>query len=434
MDTTPGSVILFTAFEPSGDAHAAPVIAGIKERAPDLRIFAWGGPKMEAAGAELMGHTCDDGAMGLGGFAAALKVYKTIREIRRWSKGVPLLAHVPVDSPAANFPICRTMRSRGVRVIHMVAPQLWAWGPWRIRKLRRLTDMVLCLLPFEEQWFRDRGVPAKFIGHPVLNRELDEATLDEEITSFPQGSPRILLLPGSRSGEIKANLPLICRSFSQLRNQSGRAVGIIVAANENSAREIRSRLNPMPQGIHLTTGNLDAAIRWADLAITVSGTVSLDMTRHETPMVGVYSVGPISWLGSKVLLQTPSRLLPNIIAEERVVPEFVPYLGWRGAGPIVKTVAAQLSDSRILAQTAAGLAAVREQFTGHDPDREASEAILSVIGRGEESSPLKDEGRVEGDSNRESTETGLEETPPRKAMHGFSPGAQDLGNPPAEDS
>ena len=419
MSNAHGNVILFTAFEPSGDAHAAPVIAALKQLAPDVRIFAWGGPKMEAAGAEMMGSTCDDGAMGLGGFAEIHHVHKTIREIRRWAKGVPLVGYVPVDSPAANFPICKVMRKRGVRVMHLVAPQLWAWGPWRIKKLRRLTDMVLCLLPFEEAWFKERSVPATFIGHPVIARELDSTKLAQDAADYPHGAPKILILPGSRSGEIKANLGTLVRAFGELRNRNGRTEGVIVAANERIANLIRKKLQPMPSGLHLSEGDLDTAIHWADLALTVSGTVSLDLLRHDTPMVGMYNVGFVSWLLSKILLRAPYRLLPNVVANEGIVPEFVPHLKWRGSGPIRDAATELLSDTRHLAQARAALAHVRAEFAGHDPAKEAAEAILEVLGK---RTPRERDVEIEAPT----TKTESVPPPPRRAV-GFSPGAQTLG-------
>src|SRR5687768_8792221 len=125
---------------------------------------------MEKAGATILGRTADDGSMGLGALKRARSVSKEIKRIKQWCREYRVIAHVAVDSPAANFPICRAVKKTGARIIHLVAPQMWAWGRWRVGKLRRLTDLVLCLLPHEEQWFNDRGVPAKFIGHPALNR------------------------------------------------------------------------------------------------------------------------------------------------------------------------------------------------------------------------------------------------------------------------
>jgi lipid-A-disaccharide synthase len=208
--------ILFTAFEPSGDAHAAPVIRALLEQDPSVRIAAWGGPRMREAGAEMIGITAEDGAMGLAGLGKINMVRRVRREVSEWSLANRVVLHVPVDSPAANFPVVKAIRPRGIRTVHLVAPQMWAWGEWRLAKLRRLTDLVLCLLPFEEEWFRTRGVTAKFVGHPVLHTPLDLPQLREQASHLPGGAPRILILPGSRSGEVRRNA-----SISLAKSASG---------------------------------------------------------------------------------------------------------------------------------------------------------------------------------------------------------------------
>ena len=377
-----GRVVLFTAFEPSGDAHAAPVIEALKRRSPGLHIYAWGGPRMADAGAQLVETTADDGAMGLVGLKKIATVRKHIQEIKRWSAQQRIVVHVPVDSPAANFPVCKLLKPRGVRVAHLVAPQMWAWGSWRVKKLRGLTDVVMCLLPFEEHWFRSRRVPAKFIGHPVINRELDTDTIKRMAKTMPQGSPRILILPGSRSGEIRANLRLFTKAYTELADRNRGCGGLIMAANNGIARLCREVLPDMPVGLHLMvneTDELDAAIHWCDLAIATSGTVSLDLTRQQRAMIGVWRAGLISYLGSKVMLRTPHRLLPNIIAGREIVPEFVPAPPWMGAGAIVNAASQLLKDTRNLAIAAEELRRVLLRFHGHDPAEEAAEIVLRLV-------------------------------------------------------
>jgi len=374
------AVILFTAFEPSGDAHAAPVIAALRRMDPALRICAWGGPQMREAGAEIIEETAADGVMGLSSLGRAMAVRREVARIDRWMGQYKVDLHVAVDSPAANFPICARARRRSIRSAHLVAPQLWAWGGWRLSKLRRLTAGVLCLLPFEEKWFLDRQIPAKFIGHPRVNREIPRVDLEAMKGSLPSGSPRLLLLPGSRTSEVRRNLRLLVRTFTELQDRHRGTVGLIVAANEPIARLIRQMVPSMPTGLHLAVGNLDAAIAWCDLALTVSGTVSLDLARQFKPMVGVYRVSLLSRLGAIALLRTPHRLLPNILAQRRIVPEFVPY--WGGAGPVIEAADRMLQDSRRLAQASDDLKRVAAQFRGHAPDVEAATALLSLLGRG----------------------------------------------------
>jgi lipid-A-disaccharide synthase len=372
--------VLFTAFEPSGDAHAAPVIAELKRLAPALRIVACGGPLMEQAGAAMIDHTADDGAMGLNAMKRYFTLRRQIASLRRWATQYRVVAHVAVDSPAANFPICRIMKRSGARVIHLVAPQLWAWGRWRVGKLRRLTDLVICLLPFEEQWFSERGIPAQFVGHPVMSREIDRDALREAIGGLPAGSPRVAIFPGSRSQEVRANIGTFATVFDELRSRHSAMSGLIVAANPRLAGIVRSRLGVFPTGLHLTTGQVEPAIAWCDLALAVSGTISLDITRHHKPMVAVYRTSVISWLGSKALLRTRYRLLPNIVAGREICPEFIPHVG--GAGPIVRATAKLLEDSKNAAKQTEALRRVSMRFANKRPGEEAARLIARVIARG----------------------------------------------------
>jgi len=371
--------ILFTAFEPSGDAHAAPVIAALKAQRPDLRLCAWGGQRMRSAGAELIEESARDGVMGLTAITRARAVRRQLRAIRTWAAANRIALHVPVDSPASNLPLSRGLRRQGAKTVHLVAPQLWAWGKRRLKKLRHNTELVLCILPFEEEWFRSRGVPAKFIGHPAINRGLDFDQLDRDAAVLPQGAPKLALFPGSRLHEVRKNAALLFATYTELKNRHSELCGVAVCARSEIARAIRQRFDIFPTGLHLVTVNPDIAVRWCDCAITVSGTMSLDLTRQAKPMIGVYKVGRLSKAFSRLVLHTPHRLLPNIIAGKRIVPEFVPYAG--GTGPIVVAATPLLSDSRALAQQSAALEQVRARFAGHDPGREAADLILEVLDR-----------------------------------------------------
>ena len=372
--------ILFTAFEPSGDNLAAPVIAELKRMVPQLNIYACGGPQMEQAGATIIERTADSAAMGLNSVRKARQVRRQIKSIQRWAKEYRVLAHVPVDSPAANFPICRIMRSGGARVVHLVAPQIWAWGGGRIRKLRKLTDLVLCLLPFEEQWFNDRQVPARFIGHPRINRALDQEKLKDQMRGLPQSAPKIGIFPGSRAHEVTANIRLLSSAYHELQGRYGGMCGVIVAATPEMAQLVRKKLKQFPTNLHMVTGQSEAVIGWCDIAIAVSGTITLDLARQRKPMIGVYKTGLIQYLLSKVLLRTKFRLLPNIIADREIVPEFVPHAG--GSGPIVREATHLLHDSKNQATQSAELNRVVMRFANKRPDIEAAKYIVNVIKTG----------------------------------------------------
>jgi lipid-A-disaccharide synthase len=371
-------VVLFTAQEPSGDAHAAPVIARLREAYPDIEPVAWGGPKMAAAGATMLGRTADDGVMGLAGISKVAEVKRLHDEIVAWARANPVAVHMPVDSPSANYPLCARLKPLGARVVNLVAPQLWAWAPWRIRKVRRLSDVMLCLLPFEEEWFRSRGVTAKFVGHPVLSKPLDLAQCAEEAKRLPQGSPRVLLLPGSRSSEVRQNGRLLAETFALVRAAMPGARAVAVASNEANAQRFRAELgDKVPEGVDIVVAgrevSLEGALAWCDLALAVSGTVSLDCTRQAKPMIGVYRTSLPEALGAKLVIRAPSLLLPNILAGRRIVPEFVPYAG--NARRIADEALAILGDRARSAQIERDLRAVADQFLGRDPAPIVAEII-----------------------------------------------------------
>lgn len=375
--TVSRSVILFTAFEPSGDAHAAPVIAALRRREPQLRIVAWGGPKMQAAGAEMMGRTADDGEMGIPALRKVLAIRKTAQEIGCWADRTAVAVHVPVDSPAANFPMCARMKRRGARVVHLVAPQIWAWGPWRIRKLRRLTDHVICLLPFEESWFRSRGVAATFVGHPVLN---DPHELHEGVDPWAEpvgGHPRLLLLPGSRTIEVDRNARLLMEVAAAVRAKCTQTTTLIAAANPSIARRFIEITGALPPRTTLLTGIIDRAAAWCDFAVAVSGTVSLDMTRAHKPVIGLYKTGRFAAIGASIMLRSPWRLLPNILAQRTLVPEFVPWAGT--SAPIIAAAVRMAEDEQMRAQISEGMRKVTAAFAGHDPGEESADVIIAML-------------------------------------------------------
>lgn len=326
--------VLFTAFEPSGDDHASIVIEQLRRRNPYLRIYAWGGPKMERAGATIIERTVDSAVMGLPGVKKILDHVRINRRIEEWLDKTRIAVHVPVDSPDANFPICAMVKQRGGRVVHMVAPQLWAWREGRITKLRRLTDLVLCVLPFEEEWFLSRQVPAKFVGHPLFDHDVDLGELAELVKTWPSGTPRIALMPGSRPGEIDKCWPLLIDAFGRIRRNFPDAMGVVPTLHEglhDRLHRVANEEGGWPENVHVVMGNTDAAIAWCDFALVASGTVTLQVAKQRKPMVTFYRPSNVIrvpyMLFGRHLFKAPFFTLPNLIANKRIVPELVPHFG-----------------------------------------------------------------------------------------------------------
>lgn len=379
-----GPVVLFSSFEPSGDDHAAAVIGHLRTIRPDVPIFAWGGKKMEAAGASIVEYTGKDAVMGMPGLAKIREHQHINERVKSWMIEHRPVLHVPVDSPAANFPLCKFAKQSGIRVVHMVAPQVWAWATWRIRKLRKRTDLVLCILPFEEQWFRQRNVPATFVGHPIFSVPLDEKRISEQLPTFPDGKHKLLLLPGSRPSEMQKNFPVMLRVFRGLMQQHEGLVGLVAATNEvtaQSLRELAEKDGGWPEGLSIAHSCTDAAVRWADTALVVSGTVTLQVARQSVPMVTMYVMNPlIGQIFGRLLVKTRLFTLPNLIADREIVREFIPYYEkYSSDRNIIDALTDLIENEHRRQELSAELAAVVAAFKGHNAAEEAAAAIASMV-------------------------------------------------------
>jgi len=369
-----------TAFEPSGDDHAAAVIRVLKHRYPDLKIYGWGGRRMREAGAEIIELTGDDAVMGVPGLQKIREHKRMNDDIERWLDKNPVAVHVPVDSPGANFPVCRITKPRGIKVVHLVAPQLWAWAPWRIHKLRRLTDHVMCVLPFEPDWFKHRGVDATFIGHQLFDEPLDFDALDDRIAKWPTGPQQIALMPGSRPGEMKKNFPLLLGAYIKLAAEHPNMVGMVAATRpeiEPVLRELAKEAGlDWPDSLSITHAQTDAVTRWCSFAIVVSGTVTLQIARQHKPMVIVYKSSRLIWsLIARWFILTKFFTLPNIVAGREIVPELVPHFA--GADPIAARAVAFLENPDAYKAQVRDLEALTDRFAGSH----ASENAATIIAR-----------------------------------------------------
>jgi lipid-A-disaccharide synthase len=364
VDNIKPKTILLTAFEPSGDALGAMATAGLKEIDSNIRVVGLGGSLMESAGVELLEHTTKEAAMGVGALAEIKRIKRLVDVVDAWIKENNPDVVVAIDSPAANWPVCKVARKHGCSVLHLAGPKLWAWAPWRIKKMKRLSDHVMCLLPFEPEWFESRGMPATFIGHPAMKKNVVEEM------QLPTGSPRIVLLPGSRKSEIQKNLPMQQEILRRIKIRFPHATAAIACRSEDV-----ELVQLYSNDVHIVSDALPTVLEWANLALCVSGTVSLHVMNHATPMIGMYKVNAFSMLLAKMLLNTPHRLLPNIIAGTRIVPEFIPCL--ECASTIAEVAIKLLSNEESMHAIQSRLQKEAAIYAEHNPSKESAELILS---------------------------------------------------------
>ena len=387
MSDVPG--ILLTAFDPSADALAASLVMHLRRRRPAMPIWAMGGPKMQQAGAQLLESSTDHAVM----LAAAATQYwrhrKRLAQLRSWLSEHQIAAVVPVDSPAANWSICKLIRryQPEARIVHLVAPQLWAWAPWRINKLRRLTDHVLCLLPFESDWFDKRGVRSTFVGHPLYDpKPTDTAMINNELP-FPQGAgPKLAMFPGSRLAEVKANWPCMLTTLATLRKRYADLHTVVATYNQRTAEQVvkmTQRNDPSQlDAFQIEMSNADAVLSWADAALVVSGTATLHAAAHRVPMVMLYHVNRLSWhLVGRWIVRTQTFSLPNLVVQDEglggVVPEFVPHFGQIEA--VIRELEPLLTDGPARSLQKQGFDRIARRFAGVHFAEIATEQLLDEI-------------------------------------------------------
>lgn len=307
---------------------------------PDMVVEGVGGPEMQSAGALLHRNTVNNAAMGLRGALRAFEIYGLLRWTRQhFDRHRPDL-WVGVDSPSMNFHFARAAKERGIPTLQFVAPQLWAWAIWRMKKLRRWVDRVACILPFEEAFFRGYGVTATFVGHPLFD-ELPPAR-EQPLPPALAGRPPVIgLLPGSRKGVADANFPRQLAVAAEIlkRFPEARFVVPTTAATDPIVRKhLASGIVP-GASIEVGLEGFERLVPSCDLCITVSGTATLHVASFGVPMIVVYAGSRLIWnaLGRWLikmrtyamvnLLADPTPLEPDPQARRHVVPEVVPWYG-----------------------------------------------------------------------------------------------------------
>ena len=329
MDEAPA--ILFTAFEPSGDALAAALIGELRRRGV-AKIYALGGAKMAAAGAEMIERTTDDAVMGVPPLRKVVEHRALLKRLRGWMSEHRLSAVIPTDSPAANWSVCQATRDLHpqAKIIHLAAPQLWAWASWRIHRMRRLSDHALCLLPFEPDWFGERGVSGTFVGHPIFDELSTSTGLADPVAG---DGVRLAVLPGSRGSEVERNLPTMLEAVGRLRAEGVQISGpVIAASDERRAAQIETLASQEAHDIRV--GCVDDVLAWSEVVLAASGTVTLQVAAHRKPMVVMYNASRLLWHGlGRWIVATQTFTLPNLIGQwlnlpgGRRVPELVPHFG-----------------------------------------------------------------------------------------------------------
>lgn len=319
--------LLVSAGEASGDLYASGVVASLARRLPDLGFYGCAGPKLQAAGVE---PVIDAGSLAVVGLAEVVghlpRIYGEYRRLCQYAAEHPPAVALLTDSPDFHLRVAGQMKRRGVPVYYLVAPQVWAWRQGRVKAIRELVDKLFCLFPFEEEWFRARGVDATYIGHPLASMARVKSTRAEFLDRYrlPTNRRVVVLLPGSRTGEATRHLPILLDSVRELRKRFALSVVLATPKGFSRAAALERFREPITAlSIQVIENDTWDCIGHADLALAASGTVTIEAAVLGTPMVTYYRVNSLSWLAGRRLVKVPFLSMVNLIAERQIVPELI---------------------------------------------------------------------------------------------------------------
>lgn len=372
--------IFISALESSAEVHCANLIRATDGLAAETAIewVGLGGGAMEAAGCALIANTVSRAAM-IYNVLGQLGYYRTLlRNAGAYLDAHPADLVVVCDSPAFNFHIARAARQRGIPVLFYVAPQLWAWAPWRIGKLRKSCSRLACILPFEQDWFRARGVAADFVGNPLfdgLSYRPDDCC--KSYADYDPQAPRVALLPGSRKAEIESLWPVMQEVARQIRRDRKGARFFVSAPDVERLEELKARQTAgLP--VEYSVSDVFGTARRCDLTLVASGSATLQVAAAGCPMVVLYQSSKLMWhLVGRWLVRMPYLSLVNILAGREVVPEFMPYL------PATEVIAGRcdglLSNKLQLIQTSSTLVELTRPLAGGKAAERTARIVLECL-------------------------------------------------------
>ena len=371
--------------EASGDALGARLITALKQRhIGPLAFSGVGGAQMAAVGMDSLYPISDLSVMGLAEVLPRLRLLlQRLAETSDHVRAVQPAALITIDAPGFSLRLAKRLAGEGIPLIHYVAPQVWAWRPNRARHWAARIDHLLALLPFEPEFFREFDLHCEFVGHPVIEG-LDEIPGNgaefRRVYGVNAGVPLLALLPGSRVGEASSLLPIFAQAAAKLHKERPE-LHVVMPTVEQVVSTVTDAVKTWPMPVHVVQGpSLRAdAFAAADAALAASGTVSLELALRGVPSVVAYRANPITAALVRRMLLLPYVALPNILAGELVMPEFLQE-NCQPAG-IANALSELLDNTDRRSEQRQKFSNILEMLGGGGvaPSRRAAEAVLRIL-------------------------------------------------------
>jgi lipid-A-disaccharide synthase len=364
--------------EPSGDLYAGALVDQLRSLDPGLRATGFGGEKLRAAGATLVGDYRGLAVTGLvealGVLPRSLAMYRRLVRAAREQRPDVFVA---IDFPDFNFRLAGAMRRLGIPIVYYIPPQVWAWRTGRMRTLSVLARRILVIFPFEPEIYRRAGVPATFVGHPLV--ELASTSRPREAfladLALDPARPTLALLPGSRPNEVSQILQTLADALPRIVERIPR-VQFVLARAPHLADELFAPLASANAHVAVVENATDEVLASADAVVTASGTATVQAAIHECPMVIVYRVAPLTHAIGRRFVHVDTFGMVNLVAGERVAPELIQD-GFT-ADAVADHAVRLLTDASARERAIAALREVKAKLGGGGASRRAAEIVLAT--------------------------------------------------------
>ena len=323
--------IFISAGEASGEQYGALLIDALQRQLAaagrTATFFGMGGPRMAAAGLECVVRAEDMAVMGLTEVVLHLpRIYREFKKLKQAIRQWPPSVAVLIDFPEIHFRLAKEFHRLGVPVVYFVSPQLWAWKKHRIKLVQKYIDRMLVIFPFEEPFYREQGVQAEFVGHPLA--ELPAQSISRERFAAESGldpaKTWIGLLPGSRPREIRDHLPTILQAAQELSHGLEFLIPLAPTLNAAQRQEVQRLAQDRGEGLHLRfVDDARAALFHSRASVVASGTATVEAALVGNPFVVVYRVSAPTYATAKRVVKVPHVAMANLIAGKRIVPELI---------------------------------------------------------------------------------------------------------------
>ncbi|MGB4068460.1 MAG: lipid-A-disaccharide synthase [Nitrospira sp.] len=370
--------ILIITGEASGDLHGANLAKALRAKDPQVSLAGIGGAAMEAAGVQLVCKMGQFDVMGMVGPLVLVAIMRRFFFMRRLFRSEPWDAVIFVDNPGLNLRYAYFAKSAGLRVLYYVAPQIWAWGAWRMYWIKKRVDQVLVILPFEKPLYDNAGMRCTFVGHPILDavkESYDRPALRSRF-GFAQDERVVGLLPGSRAHEVQALLPILIRAAEQLAHRAPKTKFILAQASTIQDNLLQPLLRHSSVPVTLVKEQASEVMAVSDVVLVASGTATLQAAVVGTPMVLIYRTSELEFWIASFFLRVKWIGLVNLVAGRSVVPEL---LQDEATGQRLYEEALRiLEDPAAYAEMKRSLAQVRDALGESGASVRAAELVLAA--------------------------------------------------------